>query len=422
MFVIVDKLYMGSVGIADFKQLHTDVKNFNKKIVKEQLNKQEDLECVNKLLVDIELLEDIFSDLKLEFNKLKNTTADADLALRYGKEIENSLSISKRILLDKLEFIEQINKTTLNMTEKFDIRTAASLLPCMDGSEDTTKQLIDSIELYSGLLNEEGKKCLINYVLKTRLSQGAKLRLANTYPNVENLISDIRKHLLTKKSAAALANDLHNARQEHKSIDQFSKTIEDLFINLTLSQADGNDNRIPILREVNEKIAINAFSNGLKNSELRTIVKARDYSTLKDAIVGAKDEERLSVSSSSHSVFHARQNNFGNAYRSFNNRGNRGQFASNRKNFNFNKNNNFNRPHTAYNNNMHFNNNHNNFRGQGRGVNRGRVNYRGNQNRNRNHRNYFTDTVGNETPSFSGNSNTGFVMNKNEPNQRFFRD
>lgn len=409
---------MDSVGIADFKELYTDVQNFNSKISKEPRDRRENSERVNKLLVDIGVLEDRFSGIKLAFNKIKSRTADAELTDKYVNEIGKILSGSKQILLDRLEYIEEINKTILNMTEKFDIRTAASLLPCMDGSEDTTKQLIDTIELYSGLLNEEGKKFLINYVLKTRLSQGAKLRLSNTYASIENLISDIKKHLLTKKSAAALANDLHNVRQENKTIDQYAKTIEDLFINLTLSQADGNDNTIPILREVNEKLAINAFANGLRNSELRTIMKARDYSKLKDAIVGAKDSERLTVSSSSHSVFHARHNKHGNAYRSFDNRGNRGQFTLNRKNFNTNKNTSaFNRPNTVHNNNnMRFNNN--TFRGQGRGFNRGRVNYRGNQNHR--YRHFFTDT--DEYPTFSGNRNMNSGTYANEPNQRFFRD
>ena len=43
------------------------------------------------------------------------------------------------------------------------------------------------------------------------------------------------------------------------------------------------------MKNVNEKVAVNAFSNGLKNPELRTIIKPRNYQSLKAAIGGAKN-------------------------------------------------------------------------------------------------------------------------------------
>ena len=62
-----------------------------------------------------------------------------------------------------------------------------------------------------------------------------------------------------------------------------------------VNQAEGNEASTSILRDVNEKLAINAFSNGLRNGELRTIIKARNYSALKDATVGVKGEETLKI-------------------------------------------------------------------------------------------------------------------------------
>lgn len=61
--------------------------------------------------------------------------------------------------------------------ESFSLKTAGSLLPSMDGNEDTTKKLVDSILFYEILLKNDDKKHLVNYVLKTRLSQNAKIRL-----------------------------------------------------------------------------------------------------------------------------------------------------------------------------------------------------------------------------------------------------
>lgn len=74
--------------------------------------------------------------------------------------------------------------------------------------------------------------------------------------------------MFTTKSAALTATQLHCARQNNRSIDDYAKNIDDILLNLTLIQAEGDS--------VNEKLAINAFSNGLREFELRTIIKARD--------------------------------------------------------------------------------------------------------------------------------------------------
>lgn len=192
---------------------------------------------------------------------------------------------------------------TINMSEKFDLRTAAGLLPVMDGSENSAKQLIDAIELYDELLDTAGKKLLTTYVLKTRLSQSAKIRLNSTYVTNDALVSDLKTHFITKKSVPYLSGQLNNAKQNGTSIDEFGRKIENLLVDLTITQADGNENYVPILRGINEKIAVNSFANGLRNSDLRTIIKARNYNQLNEAIQGAKDEE---LPKDNAQVFHAR--------------------------------------------------------------------------------------------------------------------
>ncbi|KAL4706271.1 hypothetical protein ACJJTC_017438 [Scirpophaga incertulas] len=110
----------------------------------------------------------------------------------------------------------------------FDFKTAVALIPAMTGDENVTKNLIDSIELYSSTLNKE---------------------------------------------------------------ENYGRKVEELFVNLTISQADGNQDAYKILRPLNEKLAIKSFTNGLRNRQLSTILSARNYSSLKDTIRAAKDEE-----------------------------------------------------------------------------------------------------------------------------------
>lgn len=80
------------------------------------------------------------------------------------------------------------------MSEKFDLKRANSLLPRMTDNEDVTKQLVDAISLYDELLDVTGKLLLTKFVLKTKLSQNAKLRLQNNYASNLELINDINKH------------------------------------------------------------------------------------------------------------------------------------------------------------------------------------------------------------------------------------
>lgn len=178
-----------------------------------------------------------------------------------------------------------------NIMASFDFKTATSLLPKMDGKEDVTKDLIDSIELYSSSLNAEGNAMLIKFVLKSRLNSSAKLRLSSSYASCKLLIDDMRNHLLTKQSSTTIHKELVNSRQNGSSIETYGSKIEQLFVELTLSQADGDEDKYRTLCPINEKLAIRSFTDGLRNRQLSTVLLGRNYSSLKDTIRAAKDEE-----------------------------------------------------------------------------------------------------------------------------------
>lgn len=43
--------------------------------------------------------------------------------------------------------------------------------------------------------------------------------------------------LVTKKSAAAMFTQLHSVRQDHKTLDEYAKTVEQLLLKLMLAEA-----------------------------------------------------------------------------------------------------------------------------------------------------------------------------------------
>ncbi|CAK1553245.1 unnamed protein product [Leptosia nina] len=175
--------------------------------------------------------------------------------------------------------------------EKFDLRTATSLLPELTGEEMVTKKLIDGIDLYSSMIDQESQKKIINFILKTRCTENAKTRLANTYESCNLLLIDMKKHLLTKKSSTAIHSEIMKAHRGTLSLERYGQIIESLMVNLTVAQADDKPESYGVLQPVYEKIAIQRFVTGLRNKSLTTILAARNDNKLKDVIRAAKVEE-----------------------------------------------------------------------------------------------------------------------------------
>ncbi|KAK9680969.1 Reverse transcriptase (RNA-dependent DNA polymerase) [Popillia japonica] len=124
----------------------------------------------------------------------------------------------------------------------------------MDGDENTTKKLIGSITLYADLLKADDKKHLINFVLKTRISENAKIRLNKSYDSVDEfnfvlktrisenakirlnksydsvdeLIKDIRNNFVARTSATTISTQLHQIKQQNKTLSEFGQEIEQL--------------------------------------------------------------------------------------------------------------------------------------------------------------------------------------------------
>ncbi|XP_026317668.1 uncharacterized protein LOC113230683 [Hyposmocoma kahamanoa] len=107
----------------------------------------------------------------------------------------------------------------------------------------------------------------------------------------------MRKQLLPRKSASAIQMKLQTCKQNERTVADFGKEISELFADLTITQSDGNSDHYNVLRPLNENYAIKRFADGLRNRRTSTIIAARDFNTLKDAIQAAQDEEITIISS-----------------------------------------------------------------------------------------------------------------------------
>lgn len=252
---------------------------------------------------------------EIESSKLSSTSANV-----INKNCAEFLNLYSEIvqLCSVAKCSEQLS--IMEKDTMFDLKIALSLLPVMNDDDGITKQLIENIGYYESTLSKpQCKQNLITFVLKSRLSESAKLKLNSSYDTVEDLIKDMRKLLLPQKSFTAIQARLQRVAQDNKSIADFGKDISELFVDLTISQADGNSNAYNVLKPLNEKYAIKRFADGLRNSKLSTIIAARNYSSLKDAIQAAQDEEVSTAVRPSEIVGSYRVANFhrGNRYGNF---------------------------------------------------------------------------------------------------------
>ncbi|XP_061704571.1 uncharacterized protein LOC133515938 [Cydia pomonella] len=87
--------------------------------------------------------------------------------------------------------------------EKFDLKTAVHLLPVMTGEEDITKKLIDSIELYKSMLDQDSIPKLVNFILGALVAWRFTDGLRN--PNLGLILS--ARNLPTLKDAIQAAKD-----------------------------------------------------------------------------------------------------------------------------------------------------------------------------------------------------------------------
>lgn len=317
-------------------------------------------EILTVKLNEADLVVQKFETLNYEVSELvKKGLIPTEEVTLFNKLSTRFNTLYSEILIYCQESVEQSD----TMGESFDLKTALTLLPVMSDDEIITKQLIDGIEYYNSVLKTDDQTKLIQFVLKSRLSQAAKLKLNSDYATSTELILDMKKVLLPKKAATAIQSKLQTIRQNHQTVKDFGSEIAELFVDLTISQADGNTASFKVLKPLNEKLAIKRFADGLRNRRLSTIIAARNFESLKDAIQAAQEEDDVIAGSTSGEIL-----------------GMSSQFYTNRQPYN--------RPYHAQRSFHNSNGFYNSYKTRGRGTrytygHRGRVaphrgNYRGN--------------------------------------------
>lgn len=141
--------------------------------------------------------------------------SEYNVFLKYFISSQNSFSKSECLIIQELcenfdnlykQIVDLCPKTTCKSekmahnTTAFDLKVALSLLPVCKDDEYSIRHFIESVEYYKSELDEGSQAKLLNFVLKSRLSQAAKLRLSSSYSNINDFIGDMRTQLLPKNA------------------------------------------------------------------------------------------------------------------------------------------------------------------------------------------------------------------------------
>lgn len=426
----------------ELDQLNNELRTFRDNLKKDSISRRQDPAVTNRKLVELNQFKTYFNNLKSEV-KSKVKSANIEIIDSYLIRISEKLDVISSILelranesknkelLDNpkvlnLEFSSAAvdhNEYKVNLFEmaQFDFKTVSSLLPKLNGEVETVHQLIEGIGLYEPSLNASSKPLLINYVLKACITYRDRIRMKATYGNIEELIVDLKKHFLPKQSSTVLAAKLQATNQGNLNIEEYGRSIEALMSDLTISQADNNANSTEIFAQANEKIAIDVFTRGIRDPEIRTILRARNYERLSEAVNAAKDESLVTQqnatlfrmqavkNSQNNKNFRGRgknfNRNFNHGHRTFNNRKN--DSNTNASNYNSRNRNTFNGQwrNSRYLRGQHNNNNNNSHRAN---------NYTGNR-----YRNMY---VLNEDQRQLQQQNFSTSVANTNDRQQFFRD
>ncbi|KAH9640803.1 hypothetical protein HF086_001964 [Spodoptera exigua] len=216
------------------------------------------------------------------FSTFSSVLAIISDQVKLGKSDKDTEKNINELSKEFLKLYEEVKKLCeVVEMETFSLKTALGLLPLMTDDETVTQQLIDNIEYYGSTLSEAACKVkLINFVLKSRLSQAGKLKLNESYSTIGELIQDMKCKLLAQKSANSIQTKLQQLRQNDKTINDYGQELSQLFVDLTISQSKGDANSYKVLKPLNEKMAIKRF-----------IIASRNFDSLKDAVQAALDEE-----------------------------------------------------------------------------------------------------------------------------------
>lgn len=290
----------------------------------ELLNLKENIDCIEKILLNLKKnpnriysaefilnKKTIVLNLKSSFNNSLLKLADKEESLiepykiqfkKFYSEVDAILDTRSQDILDK-SFTENLDSDEDISMSGFDISTSMRVIPEFTGDVKHLTNFLNIVEyLYDSINEAGGKLSLINFVLKTKLSDIVRHRL-NSHPTPTDItqfkavFSQIFK---SKKTPLNIQSELSRTIQGNLSISDYANKIENLVAELnSLQLLSADENSRNTIIKLNDEVGLNAFKLGI-NDNLRSVIFAARPASLSEAISLAFE---VDIPNSSNNIF-----------------------------------------------------------------------------------------------------------------------
>lgn len=172
------------------------------------------------------------------------------------------------------------------MAPKLDLSLALKLVRPFDGSVTELTRYIESVELLKDYADDVPEAAILKF-LKTTLVGAAHGAIDNA-ATIALALQVLRQKFAIRVTPRAMENEINTQKQGNKSISDYGAEIEKLTAKLAAAHVStGTFASEAAAANIVEPIAVQAFTNGLKDPATKFFIKARNPATLNKAISDA---------------------------------------------------------------------------------------------------------------------------------------
>lgn len=182
------------------------------------------------------------------------------------------------------------------------LKELSTLLKSVDSFSGATKNVkldfdkfCNAVELINDVVKDDkSSNKLFMRLLKNKLYDSAyEIVRYKDFESWVQLKAALSMRFVQRRSQGVVASELVNfCQSKNADVRNYASKIQSLLDELNeICISNQGFQSAPIIQVYNENLALNSCQNGLRNPNLKTVVKSKNFSKLSDAIEKALDEE-----------------------------------------------------------------------------------------------------------------------------------
>lgn len=244
----------------------------------------------SKSIVNLNSLFSIVADDK------ESSDSDSGSDKRESRLDESVIFVNESLVVDVSDSIDKkienckVESKNIKTIMPFDSKVALKIIPSMKDKDDLHRfcRCVDIV--WKPLVEKNDKKFCLDIIISKLEKSAYDVVRYRDFENWPDLKKALENKFVKRRSQGIVSTELISLVQTN-DVSSFSDKIEALLgeLNEICIFNQGVDN-VDVIMELNERTALSSFVNGL-NEPLSTIVKARNFESLSDAIQQAIEEE-----------------------------------------------------------------------------------------------------------------------------------